>query len=183
MKGIMNLLIFVMISVALLLIVYGLYTFAQYVYGNFIGLEARDQAMVLLLAVTVLLAAWILGRKSPSRSSISDGGVITNSKIQLYLRLLNSLDGNMSHNFIATLSELRNDLILLADELVLEKLNKLESLLSGLDNSSAAVQAQRTQLIKAMRRDLGQDAGLWIQAVENFQARKVADKTAMHHPA
>jgi hypothetical protein len=180
MKTIKGLVVFVVTGTILAVIAYGLFVFSRNIYERFVGLEIRDQTMLLFLFVAVALIAWVLLKNSKADSMKSDGGVLLSSKIQLYLKLLDSLQNNMGHNFSAVIFELRNELLLLASEQVLDKLMKIEYSFSERNISQAALDAEKSQLIKAMRSDLGQAAGFRIQALEDFRAATDSEQMDGH---
>ena len=166
MKGLVNALLFIVISAAILLLGYAAYNFVIYVYSLYQTIDAHEQILTLISIVAVFVFVLMVRSGFAGRSAQKYDSVMIDAKIQVYLKLLDSLIPDDQVAFATTINKLRNDLIILADEPVLDCINRL-SLLDNWQNDSELVQS-KLRLIKAIRSDLGQQAGARVQAIEKL---------------
>lgn len=181
MKGLVSGISLLLITGAIVLLGYGAYYFFQYLYALYVELIPRDQIMLLSLGLAVIAAYLIFNNSRSTRGAAKYDSVLLDAKIQIYLKLLDSLAIGPNGDFANTLDKMRNDLLLLADEAVLDSLNNINDAYGQVGKSE--FEQMKMRLIKAMRRDLGQQAGVKLQALDRFYLSPENEPGDLQKPA
>jgi hypothetical protein len=137
----------------MLLLIWGMYLGVTFVINQFEMFDARETAIVTVSSLVVLISSLIIA--TSIRSSIQKGDKkIHPEKARLYTRYLEvyELSKKNSKDFDKQVEDLNRHMILWAGDEVLKEYGQL---LKMIDNGDEDIQAQATNVLLEIRKDIG----------------------------
>lgn len=161
MKTLVNTVALAIVIVLIAATAYGLYWGGGYLWQRLALVDAPTRALLLAGAATAILVALIVaaGRQAAARHAAR--GRLAQDRLRLYRQLLTryrSAAGGAATDPPAS-DELDVELALLGTGAVIEAHAKLAEALRTRDATAELLEEQLANLLRAMRRDLGQDDG------------------------
>ncbi|WP_340105892.1 hypothetical protein [Rhodohalobacter sp. 8-1] len=127
------------------------YVTIDFLIGQFGVVDSQTSAVLTIATVSVLLSALIIAAaiKSLANSIVNSNH---SRKLELYSQLINELQNHDQNNHLS-LEQLRNHLIIWANDSVLQEYNSYLELVSNTPPNSNDLKEQTKKLIKTIRQD------------------------------
>lgn len=163
--GLLTLLLAIIIIGA---VAYGGYYAVGYLISLYSQQEGTVQAILVTVFGSLVITAFIISHAIGRNTDIRIKESMIEPKLVLYNTLLQILELDTLHAKQAQFADYQTDILLLANEEVIELLDKIDRSSEQALGSDAVLYRLYQQLVKAMRRDLGHKASYRIYAIDNL---------------